>query len=100
MAVSNYTYLKLNIPGPKGVITIDTTHQHDYQCETDSGDLAAIAAASHDLEVIQAQTSEVAPDANRSTRSFEPTDGVKEVHLNPEGDRGKTVRVGVALTPK
>jgi hypothetical protein len=24
MAVTNYTYLKLKIPGPKGVITIDT----------------------------------------------------------------------------
>jgi hypothetical protein len=28
MAVPNYAYLKLKMPGPKGVITINTTFQH------------------------------------------------------------------------
>ena len=100
MVVPNYTYLKLKMPGPKGVITVGTTCQHACQCETESGDLAVIAAASHDLEVIQSGTLEVAPDANRSARSFKPTDGVKEIQLDPEGDKSKVTRVGVALTPK
>ena len=37
---------------------------------------------------------------NRSARSFEPTDGVREVQLDPEGDKDKIVKVGVILTPK
>jgi hypothetical protein len=32
MEVPNYTYLKLKMPGPKGVITIDTKYQHAYEC--------------------------------------------------------------------
>jgi hypothetical protein len=27
MALPNYTYLKLKIPGPKGIITVGTTYQ-------------------------------------------------------------------------
>jgi len=30
MAVPNYTYLKLKMPGPNGIITISTTSQHAY----------------------------------------------------------------------
>jgi hypothetical protein len=33
MAVPNYTYLKLKMFGPKGVITINTKFQHVFQCD-------------------------------------------------------------------
>ena len=33
MAVPNYTYLKLKMPGPNGVITIDSTYEHAYDCD-------------------------------------------------------------------
>ena len=100
MAVPNYTYLKLKMSGLRGVITVGTTHQHAYQCETDNGDVTAIASSTKDLEVIQARTPETAPGSNRSARSFEPTDWVREVQLDPEGDKDKTVKVAVAMTPK
>ena len=32
MAVPNYTYLKLKMPGPCGVITIGTSFQRAYEC--------------------------------------------------------------------
>jgi hypothetical protein len=35
MAVSNYTYLKQKIPGPKGIITIGTMYQHAYKCDAE-----------------------------------------------------------------
>jgi hypothetical protein len=35
MAVRNYTYLKLKMPGPKGVITIDTKFQYAYECDAE-----------------------------------------------------------------
>jgi hypothetical protein len=33
MAIPNYTYLKLKMQGPNGVITIRTTYQHAYECD-------------------------------------------------------------------
>jgi hypothetical protein len=33
MAVPNYTYLKLKMPGPKGVITVEGSFEQAYYCE-------------------------------------------------------------------
>jgi hypothetical protein len=35
MAVPNYTYLKLKMPGPKGVITVEGSFEQAYYCEQD-----------------------------------------------------------------
>jgi hypothetical protein len=35
MAMPNYTYLKLKIPGPKGIITAGTTYQRAFECDTE-----------------------------------------------------------------
>jgi hypothetical protein len=32
MAVPNYTYLKLKMPGPNGIITVGSTYRHAYEC--------------------------------------------------------------------
>ena len=32
MAIPNYTYLKLKMPGPKGVITVSSSFKHAYEC--------------------------------------------------------------------
>ena len=46
MAIPNYTYLKLKMPGPRGVITVRSTFQRVYQCEVGSCDLASAVLAS------------------------------------------------------
>jgi hypothetical protein len=35
MVVPNYTYLKLKMPGPKGVIIIKGSFEQAYYCEQD-----------------------------------------------------------------
>ena len=35
MAVPNYTYLKLKMPGPNGVITVESTYEHAYDCDVE-----------------------------------------------------------------
>ena len=35
MAIPNYMYLKLKMPGPCGVITISTSFQRAYECEVE-----------------------------------------------------------------
>jgi hypothetical protein len=35
MAVPNYMYLKLKIPGPRGIITVEPTYQRAYECDAE-----------------------------------------------------------------
>ena len=35
MAIPNYTYLKLKMPGPKGVITVSSSYEHAYECNVE-----------------------------------------------------------------
>jgi hypothetical protein len=35
MDVPNYTYLKLKIPGPKGIIIVRTTYQRTFECDAE-----------------------------------------------------------------
>jgi len=35
MAIPNYTYLKLKMPGPKGVITVSSSFKHAYECDVE-----------------------------------------------------------------
>jgi hypothetical protein len=35
MVMPNYTYLKLKIPEPKGIITVGPTYQRAYECDVE-----------------------------------------------------------------
>ncbi|XP_039803890.1 uncharacterized protein LOC120667989 [Panicum virgatum] len=100
MAIPNYTYLKLKMPGPRGVITVRSTFQRAYQCEVDSCELASLVITSEELAVIRLEVSKEAPESNRKTGSFEPAEGVKEILIDPQGSGEKNVRVGAKQTPK
>jgi hypothetical protein len=56
MAIPNYTYLKLKMSGPCGVITVGSTYQHAFQCEEDSCELALAVIASEELASSQPTT--------------------------------------------
>jgi hypothetical protein len=100
MAVPNYTYLKLKMLGPKGVITVDTSFQHAYECKVDCCELAAVTIASEELAAIRVATVEEEPDSKRPTCSFEPAKNTKEVPVDPTGSDGKVLRIGLDLAPK
>ena len=70
MAVPNYTYLKLKMPGPGGVITIGTSFQHAYECEVKCCDHATAIIASEEIADIRKEVTEEAPDPKRSIGSF------------------------------
>jgi hypothetical protein len=100
MAISNYTYLKLKMPGPNGVNTVHTTYQHAYECDVEccdyAEDIIEFEALAAELEARHKE----ALDPKRPTGSFKPVKGVKEVPLNPSGSNSKTVCVGTTLDPK
>ena len=98
MAVPNYTYLKLKMPGPHGVITIGTSFQRAYECEVECCDHVMTIVASGELTALREEVAEEAPDAKKSTGSFESTEGSKEVLIDPSSSEGKTVRIGTTLS--
>ncbi|XP_066334225.1 uncharacterized protein [Miscanthus floridulus] len=100
MAVPNYTYLKLKMTGPHGVITIDTSFQHAYECEVECCEHASAIIASEELAIIKEGTIEEAPDSKWLARSFEPMEGIKEVLIDPSSSEDKVVRIGTTLSSK
>ena len=98
MAVPNYTYLKLKMPGPGSIITIGTSFQCTYECEVECCDHAAAIVASVEFATLRKEAVEEAPDPKRSTGSFKTVEGSKEVLMDPESTEGKTVPLGTMLS--
>ena len=97
MAIPNYTYLKLKMPGPGRVITIGTSFQRTYECEVECCNHAEAIVASKELAAIRKEVAEETPDHQRLARSFEPVEGPMEVLIDPSGSKSKVVRIGTML---
>jgi hypothetical protein len=65
MAVPNYTYLKLKVPGPNGVITVGSTYRHTYECDVECVEYAEALAESEALIANLECLSKKVPDAKR-----------------------------------
>jgi hypothetical protein len=100
MAIPNYTYLKLKMPGPKGVITVGPTYRHAYECDVECVEYAKALAESEALIADLDCLSKEAPDAKRRAGNFELAEAVKFVSLDPSNDASKKVRIGSELDPK
>ena len=98
MAIPNYTYLKLKMLGPRGVITVGTSFQRAYECEVECCGHAAMVVASRELPALREEVAKKMPDAKKSSRSFESTEGSNEVLVDPSSSEGKTVRIGTTLS--
>ena len=101
MAVPNYTYLKLKLPGPNGVITVSGSFERAYVSSREYFDLATTAANSAELGQLRAATPECRPDPGKPSQAptFVSTDETKSVMVD-ETDPTKTVRVGSQLSAK
>jgi hypothetical protein len=100
MAVPNYTYLKLNMPGPNGVITVGPTYKHAFECNVECVEYAEALAESEALIADLESLFKEVPDVKRHAGNFEPVETVKAVPLDPSGDVSKQVRIGFGLDPK
>jgi hypothetical protein len=76
MAVPNYTYLKLKMPGPKGIITVGSTYRHAYECDMECMEYVEAIAESEALITDLECLSKEAPDVKCHTGNFEPTEAV------------------------
>jgi hypothetical protein len=100
MAVPNYTYLKLKMPGPNGVITVGSMYRHAYECDVECMEYAEALAEFEALIANLECLSKEVPDAKRHAGNFEPAEAVKSVALDPSNDACKQVRIGSELDPK
>jgi hypothetical protein len=98
MAVPNYTYLKLKIPGPSGIITVGPTYQRAYECDAECFQFAEATIRSERLHTEPRFKDQDVPESSkRVVCSFEPSKDVKDAVVSDDGHK---LRIGTALDPK
>jgi hypothetical protein len=99
-AVPNYTYLKLKMSGPKGVITVRPSYEHAYECDVECVEHREAIAETATLDAdLDGFTKEI-PDPKCHVGNFEPVEDVKLIPLNPTRSDGKALKVSATLGPK
>ena len=95
MAIPNYTYLKLKMPGPNSIITVGSTFSHAYMCDREHYELATTVVNSVELPQLGNSSTPAVPDCNKPTSStaFHPIKETKVVGIDPT-DPTKTVWIG------
>ena len=101
MAVPNYTYLKMKMPGPKGVITVGPSFEHAYECDVECVERAEAQAEDEALAAaLDKMAGEALGSMHRHAGSFEPTEGIKTVPLDPSQPDDKALKVCATLDSK
>ena len=101
MAIPNYAYLKLKMPGPNDVITVSSTFSHAFTCDREHFELATAVINSSELLWLGESSTPVVPDCNKPTSSaaFRPLEETKAVGIDPTNPT-KMVRIRAKLPAK
>jgi len=100
MAIPNYTYLKLKMPGPKCVISVSSSYEHAYECDVECVQYGEAVDSSIELALKLETLATEAPEPKRHAGSFEPAEGTKKIPLDPSGSYGKVLTISADLDPK
>jgi hypothetical protein len=101
MAVPNYTYLKMKMPGPNGVITVGSSIEHAFDCDVECVEHAEALALDEALvTTLEKMVNEDLDSTTKHAGNFEAAEQTKEVPLNPAAPEGKVLRVSSTLGPK
>jgi hypothetical protein len=101
MAVPNYTYLKMKMPGSNGVITLGSSIKHAFDCDVECVEHAKALALDEALvENLEKLVNEDLDFAAKHASSFEAVEQTKEVPLDLAAPEGKALRVSSTLDPK
>jgi hypothetical protein len=100
MVVLNYTYLKLKMSGPKGVITVGPSYEHAYECDVECVEHGEAILESATLAADLDDLAKEIPDPKCHAGNFEPTEDVKLVPLDPANPDGRALKVSATLDPK
>ena len=94
IAIPNYTYLKLKMSGPKGVITVGSSFEHAYECDVECVEHAEALVLD---EALAAQLWGMAEEAMDSKQRHE---GTKAIPLDPKTPHGKALKISATLDSK
>ncbi|XP_066373954.1 uncharacterized protein [Miscanthus floridulus] len=100
MAVPNYTYLKLKMLGPNGAITIESMYEHAYDCDIECIEYAEAIIEAETLIVNLDQLGSEVPDSKRHVGTFEPTETVNLVPVDPTYPNDRALRISATLDIK
>ena len=100
MAIPNYTYLKLKMLGPKGVLTLSSSYEHAYECDVECVEYGEAVKSSTELASKLEAFNTEAPEPKRHAGSFELAEGTKKILLNPNGSDDKVLTISADLDPK
>ena len=102
MVIPHYAYLKLKMPGPRGVITVSGSFVRSDRCDREFHKISETFGAQEDLaEIAMLTDKSLFPVASRSelkdlTRDFSITSDTKTHQVHPT-DPSKIVRVSATL---
>jgi hypothetical protein len=101
MAIPNYTYLKMKMLGPKGVITVGSSFEHVFDCDVECVEHTEALALNESLvAVMEKMANDGLNSPAKHTGSFEAVEQTKKVPLGPTAPEGKVLRVSSTLDPK
>ena len=101
MAIPNYTYLKLKMPGPRGVITVGSSFEHAYECDVECGEHAEALVLDEALAAqLQGMAEEAIDSKQRHAGNFESAEGTKDAPLDPKTPDGKALKISATLDSK
>jgi hypothetical protein len=102
MAVPHYAYLKMKLPGPRGMITVSGNLKKSLACGKESSQLAAALVITEEKQqllhcVDLAQQDVSVPQS--AVEQFKPADDTKKILLD-ESDPSKYVIINTGLSGK
>ena len=100
MAIPNYTYLKLKMLGPNGVITVESMYEHAYDCDVECIEYAEALMEAKTLIVNLDRLGSELPEPKRRTETFEPAEAIKLVLVDPTCPEDRVLRISATLDIK
>jgi hypothetical protein len=100
MVIPNYTYLKLKMPGPAGVITIGPTYHHAYECDIECVEYVEALVEPKALIIDLENLINEVPFPKRHASNFVSAKATKTVLLDPSSFGDKTLQISSELDPK
>ncbi|XP_066310986.1 uncharacterized protein [Miscanthus floridulus] len=100
MVIPNYIYLKIKMPSPNGIITIESTYEHAYDCDVECIEYTEALVEAETLIINLDQLGSEAPDSKCRARTFEPAEAIKLVPVNPTYSNDWALRISTTLDNK
>ena len=100
----HYAYLKMKLPGSRGIITISRDYKRSIACASDSAKLAETMICNEEMRHFKCKAIKEQQGVPESVKadgesSFQSARDTKKIYFN-ENDKSKFVTVGANLDPK